>query len=79
LSFADIVHITESSANELKNVMDEMLDIPLSSEPDANTASIVMKHTLKVKLLTIQVYGTVHWMLVQILMTTLLIFGAEYF
>jgi hypothetical protein len=40
----------ESSANELKNVIDEILDLPLSSEPDANTASIVMKHNLKVKL-----------------------------
>ena len=52
----DIVHITENSANELQKVIDEKLDIPLSSEPDANTASVVMKHNLKVNLMTIQVW-----------------------
>ena len=77
MSYADIVHITENSANELKKVIDEKLDIPLSSEPDANTASVVMKHNSKVNLMTIQVYGSVHWMLVRILMATLRTLGAE--
>ena len=42
--YTDFVHITEKGANELKKIHQE-LDIPLSFQPDANTASIVMKHT----------------------------------
>ena len=42
------MYITEKDASELKKI-DEKLDIPLSYEPDANTVSIVMKHSLKVR------------------------------
>ena len=42
------MYITEKGASKLKKI-DEKLDIPLSYEPDANTVSIVMKHSLKVR------------------------------
>ena len=44
------MYITEKGASELKKI-DEKLDIPLSYEPDANTVSIVMKHSMKVNIL----------------------------
>ena len=53
MPYTDTVHITESDASELNKVMDEKLDIPLSMEPDASTASVVMKHSMKVN-----VYGS---------------------
>ena len=42
------MHITEKGASELKKMHQE-LDIPLSFQGDANTASIMMKHSLKVR------------------------------
>ena len=42
------MHITEKGASELKKIHQE-LDIPLSFEADANIASIVMKHSSKVR------------------------------
>ena len=46
--YTDIVHITEKGASELKKI-DEKLDIPLSYKADAVTASVLMKHSLKVR------------------------------
>ena len=68
------MHITENSANELQKVIDEKLDIPLSSEPDASTTFVVMKRNSKVN---DDDKSSVHWMLVQILMTALRTLGAE--
>ena len=53
----DIVHITKNSADELQKlkVIDEKLNIPISSESDASTAFVVMRPNLKVNLMTIQV------------------------
>lgn len=48
MPYTDTVHITESDASELNKVIDEKLDIPLSTEPDASTASVVMKHSMEV-------------------------------
>ena len=48
MPYTDTVHITESDASELNKVMDEKLDIPLSMEPGASTASVVMKHSMEV-------------------------------
>ena len=42
------MHITEKGASELKKIHQE-IDIPLSLEAGVNTASIVMKHSLKVR------------------------------
>ena len=47
--YTGIVYITEQSASELIKI-DKKLDIPLSHEPDVNTASVMMKHSLKVRI-----------------------------
>ena len=45
---SDVVYITEEDASELTKI-DEKLDIPLSYEAGAITASVVMKYSLKVR------------------------------